>query len=561
MAFYFGGHIPREKGGLTKTLNKILEGGGNSLQIFAGNPHSGKVPKADYLSQGPEVKAFMQTHNMKLFIHSPYILNFAKDPGAEQPYWIESLWDELEIADALGAEGCVLHMGKSVKNSVEEAERFMVENLRTVVQRLRAAGIKAKVLVETAAGQGTELFATKDGTLDELARLFAKFSPEEKKHIGFCVDTCHIFAAGYDISTPQQVVGFFNEWEAKIGLRHLNVVHLNNSVKDLGSGVDRHACLAYGKIPIDGLATFISRAYSRSIPVILETPAPYQEIAYLRQAAHMIMTSAATDSKGSTALIRLPQDASRVVLLFDMGYLLFYRYHATLKNLALRNKDGTAQFDVAKEFEKHLEEQIKKTIKKLKVRDQVVFCKDAKRSTLWRNEIWPEYKANREKGDAMLPQLFPIMLDMCKKYGTVLECDRLEADDIAALAIRKVLELRPTQQIAVITNDRDYLQLITGENVRLFDGALKEIKGSGDHEADMWTKIMMGDKSDNIPPVAAKCGAKTAESLAKDAVKRDEYIAAKACREAVERNKSLICMSCIPEEHVRAFEATCCFSL
>lgn len=602
--FYYGGHITREKGGIVNTLKKIRQGRGNALQLFVGNPYRAGISNIEeYRKQAQEVKDFIQENNMKLFVHSPYVLNFAKDPKDEQAYWIDALVNELKIAELLGANGCVLHIGKAVKLDVDSAKRNMYNNLKRVIERMQQNNATVKVYVETAAGQGTELYPTLNNSVQGLAEFFSQFTSEDRKYLGFCVDTCHIFAAGYDISSSHKVKEFFKQWDSLIGLEHIGVVHVNNSTKGLGCRVDRHACLAYGEIPFDGMVEFIVQSYKHSLPCILETPAPFEEIQYLAEIADRLKsrkpidttalrpssqeqlltmvcdheekqkkagdvkkTTSSTSSlpKQKQQTFNIPEDNSPM-LLFDMGYLLFYRYHATMRNLKFRSEDAQElNEDEFKElFKTHLVQQLKKTCKKLKIKEKshVFFCRDMPRATLWRTLLWPEYKATRGEAAPIIKELANLMNEVVREYGCIIETEQLEADDVAALIVDGVLLEKPTQHIKIVTNDRDYLQLLKTDGIHLFDANLKEIKGSGNANEDMWTKILMGDKSDNIPPVCAKCGKKTAETLASDPAKRAEFIAKKGCARELNRNETLINMDKIPENLRMKFNAAYNFQL
>ena len=288
MQAYFGSHVSFAKLGLLKTLDNLHALGVNAAQIMVGNPMRCRATDntmAKYEEIGDEVMSRLIQYDMKMVIHSPYTLNFAKDPSEQDAYWIDALLRELTIAQRIGAIGTVLHMGKSVHYGKEVGEDNFHRNLCTVIDRMIELGLdRVKILVETSAGQGTELYPTV-GSLDDLARFYARFTETQKQYVGICVDTCHIFAAGYDISTPEQVAGFFVEFDEKIGLAHLRVVHMNNSTRDLGSRVDRHACLQYGKIGFEGLMAFTERCYQEGIPVILETPAGLDEISILQTKA------------------------------------------------------------------------------------------------------------------------------------------------------------------------------------------------------------------------------------------------------------------------------------
>jgi apurinic endonuclease APN1 len=164
-----------------------------------------------------------------------------------------------------------------------------------------------KLFLETSSGQGSEILPTVHNDMSALAAFFARFPKKYHSKLSFCVDTCHIFAAGYDISTKKQAATFMKEWDEKIGLHHLGVVHFNNSVHEVGCRKDRHACIAHGKIPVEGLVEFGMLAMKRGIPVILETPDGPKEIFVLKEMAkHGEVTPDVLRTIKSSQMVRIP---------------------------------------------------------------------------------------------------------------------------------------------------------------------------------------------------------------------------------------------------------------
>lgn len=249
------------------------------------------------------------------------------------------------------------------------------------------------------------------------------------------------------------------------------------------------------------------------------------------------------------------------VLLVDLGYLLFYRYHATMKNLQFQEKTETlTDEEMLGYFKDHLEKQLTKLHKKFKVNaDSVIFCKDAKQQTVWRMDVYPEYKGTRGVATEMVHKLKTTMYDTIASFGKVIGVDRLEADDVVYLSTCEILKNKPATEIFVLANDRDYLQMMHSANLHLVDAGGKEVKGVGDHATDVWIKVLMGDKSDNIPPVCKGVGKKTAEKLAMDATLRGEFIEKKQCHDNVRRNETLIRFENIPEVYQQAFHAKYAF--
>lgn len=244
-----------------------------------------------------------------------------------------------------------------------------------------------------------------------------------------------------------------------------------------------------------------------------------------------------------------------MIVLIDMGYLMFYRLHATNRWLTFQKeyKDIEITEDIICEyFEKHLISQLDK-LKKNKKYKKFCFCRDTPQCHVWRRSDYEEYKGTRGQATLLIRKVQEIFYRIVSNYGTVLECDKLEADDVAYLTVKYIREKCGIQkEILIITSDRDYLQMID-ENVSIIDGSGKNVIGSGDPAKDKMIKILMGDSSDNIPPVCKGCGKKTAATLAENELLRNEYLKKNNCIAEFERNQRLICMDQIPEALVDEF--------
>lgn len=250
-----GSHLPKQKT-FCETVEQI---GKNKLevgQIFNGSPRSDKTGIITD-EDAKCVRTYLEKNDFLLFIHSSYIINLSK-----KGYSHIILIKELEDSIKLGAEGCIIHQGKSVELPEYQAIDNYRENIKKCIKKVP----KATIILETSAGQGTELFYK----LEDLAKFYHSFNKKEKNHLMFCIDTCHIFAAGYDISTSKNALIFLKLWKKLIGLRKIACIHFNNSKDVLGSKVDRHAQIYDGKIGIEGLKLFIKFAIQMKIPIILE---------------------------------------------------------------------------------------------------------------------------------------------------------------------------------------------------------------------------------------------------------------------------------------------------
>ncbi len=248
------------------------------------------------------------------------------------------------------------------------------------------------------------------------------------------------------------------------------------------------------------------------------------------------------------------------LVIVDMGYLLFYRYHATLRYLRCGGKDASRGVD-PQMFAKHLRAQLRAITDRFPGCGPLVVCSDAPRATLWRRELFPEYKARRGAAPAQMGELAAMFVDIVRERGDVLlEVPRVEADDLAFMTTRLARDHAQLQQlpIAIITNDRDYVQLCAHfQGVRLYDAALRPVlPASGDAGTDFRIKLLAGDKSDNIPGV---CAAATARRwLAPDATPPwppADLSEAKLRR--LRDNELLMDMRLIPNELQQLFAERC----
>jgi len=260
---YFGHHASIAKG-IVGALKTVQKNGGNIVQIFASNPQGRGMKKRDE-KEIAEIVKFQKDNNMKLVIHAPYILNFAR-PFDPTHWAIKGLIRELEFGVKINSLGSVIHFGKHLKLSRKEGLANMKESLEYVLDNSPS---KSKIILETAAGQGTEL----GFELEEFSKLYKSFSAKYKRRLKLCIDTCHIFVAGYDISSEKLAKAFITKFNKLIGMKNVILFHLNDSKPPVGKRVDRHENLGKGHIGLEGLTHIIKYAKKKGIPLILETPA------------------------------------------------------------------------------------------------------------------------------------------------------------------------------------------------------------------------------------------------------------------------------------------------
>jgi deoxyribonuclease-4 len=261
--FYYGAHASIAKG-IVGALDTIYKAGGNIAQIFISSPQ-GRGTKSRSKEEIDLIKKFQQINDVKLVIHSPYVLNFAK-PFNSNNWWVKQMIKELTIGAQMNSIGSVVHFGKHLKLTRKQGLLNMKKSFEYIVDNTPD---QATIILETAAGQGTEL----GYDLEEFAALYNSFSDKYKKKIKICIDTCHVFVAGYDLSSNKTVKAFFSKFNKLIGIKHVVLIHLNDSKPELGKRVDRHENIGKGHIGLLGLTQVIKYAKKKNIPVILETPA------------------------------------------------------------------------------------------------------------------------------------------------------------------------------------------------------------------------------------------------------------------------------------------------
>jgi len=267
--------------GIPSAITEMNELGGNMIQIFISNPMSTKysINETTYNEKNCQlIRSILESNDSKLVIHLPYVINLAKPliPDLSKCWWINMICNQLVVSDLINSIGCVVHVGKHLDLTVAEGLDNMYSSLKHVINFITENNLNTKIILETAAGQGSELLKTKNNSLEDFANFYNRFDKKDKEHLKICVDTCHIFAAGYDIRNKEQVKQFFSEFNKLIGVENISLIHLNDSKSDFGSCVDRHENLGLGKIGVHGIRYFIRYAIYYKIPIVLETPSNYK---------------------------------------------------------------------------------------------------------------------------------------------------------------------------------------------------------------------------------------------------------------------------------------------
>ena len=259
----FGAHMS-VAGGLHNAVAAAVAHECGTLQIFTKNANQWAArPLAD-----AEIttfrKAVKQAKLKFVTSHDSYLINLASPDDVLWRKSIAAFIAEVERAESLGLSYLVTHPGAHTGSGVEAGIARVVAALDDV--HSRCAGFKVKVLLELTAGQGTCLGAK----FEEIAAMLDRV--KDAARLGVCLDTCHVFAAGYSIHTKPGYAAMFDEFDDRIGLSRLKLFHLNDSLKGLGSRVDRHAAIGQGEIGIEAFRRLVNDPRFASRPMILETP-------------------------------------------------------------------------------------------------------------------------------------------------------------------------------------------------------------------------------------------------------------------------------------------------
>jgi deoxyribonuclease IV len=254
-----GCHISVAKG-LTKAAQTAHELGAESFQVFTKNPR-GLKPKQLNFADADQGRRFCEEHGITLIAHTPYITNLSTPKVDLHRVTVRSIREDLQIAEAYGAIGAVVHCGKHVGQGEEIGRKRMVETLNQILVNYEG---RTKLLLENTAGQGTELGLM----IEELVEI--RQATEEPEKIGFCFDTCHGFAAG--IWQMKTFPALLQAMKTYGYLPHLLVIHFNDSKVPYHSRKDRHEKIGKGKIGAEALALFLRVPQLEGMPIILETP-------------------------------------------------------------------------------------------------------------------------------------------------------------------------------------------------------------------------------------------------------------------------------------------------
>lgn len=262
MPLLLGTHVS-VAGGMHTAFERATQVGCTTMQVFVKNASQWKAKPLSALDIQSYKTAGAGATVSPVVAHSAYLINLC----AVQPQTLErsrnAYEEELRRCEALDIMGLVLHPGAHLGAGEDTGVRRIAESLNDI--HARTPGFRTLTLLETTAGQGTTL----GSTFAQLRRILD--GTTDPGRIGICLDTCHVFASGYDIRTPHGWERMLDDFDSTLGLERLILIHVNDSKKDLGSHVDRHEHIGLGRIGLEGFRFLMNDARLAAIPKILET--------------------------------------------------------------------------------------------------------------------------------------------------------------------------------------------------------------------------------------------------------------------------------------------------
>jgi deoxyribonuclease-4 len=257
-----GSHVSFGSNQILGALQEALSYEENTFMFYTGAPTNTvrKDIDADNVKQAQELMKENNIDINNVICHAPYIVNLGSKTDMDKwNFSINFIKGELKRCDEMGITKMVLHPGNAVGITPEEGIANIIEAVNIILD----GSTKCKILFETMAGKGTEC----GRTIDEIAELVKGVKKQDQ--IAVCLDTCHLFDGGYDLSNFDK---YLDEFDSKVGIKFIECVHVNDSKNEQGSHKDRHANIGIGNIGFDNLLNVIYNKRLEDVPKILETP-------------------------------------------------------------------------------------------------------------------------------------------------------------------------------------------------------------------------------------------------------------------------------------------------
>ncbi len=260
-----GAHMPTS-GGLYRSLTLGAEIGCNVVQLFTCSPRQWNHPelKAD------DVQAFLHARDDTgidfTVAHDSYLINLAAPSEEILEKSRRAFLMELKRANTLQIKWLVTHMGAHLDQGEDEALARLAQSLRQILEETDKLGYTVGIALETTAGQGTGL----GWRFEQLGRILRDVGDHPR--LGVCLDTCHVFVAGYDLRSRERYDASIAHFDSTVGIDKLKVLHLNDAKKGLGSRVDRHEHIGFGEIGMEPFGFIVTDPRLMHVPAIVETP-------------------------------------------------------------------------------------------------------------------------------------------------------------------------------------------------------------------------------------------------------------------------------------------------
>ncbi len=254
-----GAHVSI-KGGYTKVFDEIKEIDGTCGQIFTHSPRNWRFPDIDEDDAGEFKKIYQKKEIWPILIHDSYLTNLASPNQDIYEKSVKTMEKEVYTAQILGIEYIKIHPGSHVGQGEEKG----LNQVALSLSQLEPIIDDVTILLETTAGKGTDL----GYTFEQLQYVREKTVIE----CGICLDTCHVYASGYDITTFEGLNKTLEDLDSTVGLNQIKAVQLNDSKHPFESRKDEHAHIGLGEIGEKGFSVFLNHPAIRGLPLILETP-------------------------------------------------------------------------------------------------------------------------------------------------------------------------------------------------------------------------------------------------------------------------------------------------
>jgi deoxyribonuclease IV len=254
----FGGHV---SGGVKAAPERAAEIGADALQLFVQSPRAWRFPDHDPAVLAGFSERAREAGIQSTLVHAIYLCNFASPDEVIYEKSVSTLRSTVDTACAIGADGVVFHVGSHLGSGFEAGLNRAAPAIEQVLERCSET---TWLLIENSAGTG----GTMGRSLEELALLVERLDGHPR--LGVCLDSCHLWASGYDVTDPAALDGLLDEFDRLTGLDRLRALHVNDSQTPLGSNRDRHANIREGLIG-EGLAVFLGNSRLQHLPAVVET--------------------------------------------------------------------------------------------------------------------------------------------------------------------------------------------------------------------------------------------------------------------------------------------------